>query len=222
MNTIYTSPYFIIKKLQRNHFVKIFPLFKGTVLDLGCGTKPYKHYFSHSKYISMDTSPGLSPSVCGVSHAIPFKKESFDTVLCTEVLEHVRDLQSTLTEIKQVLKKGGYLYISLPQSWPLHYEPNDFWRFTCYGAEHLLTHAGLRVISTVKIGGIVSLLGQHLVDAAWVTLTRQCGFLGERFAEKLASCLCLPASLAFYCLGTISDPLDKRFALGWAVLAKND
>lgn len=222
MDNIYASPHFIIKKLQVRCFKKLSPALGGTVLDVGCGTKPFKHHFSHSTYISMDASGGLSPSVFASSQAIPFKNESFDTVLCTEVLEHTENVQVTLSEIKRVLKIGGYLYLTVPQSWPLHYEPNDFWRFTRHGAEYLIQDAGLRFIDVERIGGIISLLGQHLIDAWWATLVRWLSFMGQRWAERLASCICLPASLLFYYLGRITDSTDKRYALGWAVLAKND
>lgn len=49
---------------------------------------------------------------------MPFKNESFDVVVCTEVLEHVDDPKSVLLEIKRVLRKDGVGVIELDSgSW---------------------------------------------------------------------------------------------------------
>lgn len=54
----------------------------------------------------------------GDAHRTPFKKESFDLVVCTEVLEHVDDPKAVLLEIKRVLKKNGVAIIELDSgSW---------------------------------------------------------------------------------------------------------
>lgn len=47
------------------------------------------------------------------AHKIPYENETFDTVICTEVLEHVDDPEAVLSEIKRVLKKDGWAVIEL-------------------------------------------------------------------------------------------------------------
>lgn len=47
------------------------------------------------------------------AHAVPFKANTFDLIICTEVLEHVGDPKSVLVEIKRLLKKGGFAIIEL-------------------------------------------------------------------------------------------------------------
>lgn len=47
------------------------------------------------------------------AHKIPYKSSAFDTVICTEVLEHVDDPEAVLLEIKRVLKKRGRLAVEL-------------------------------------------------------------------------------------------------------------
>lgn len=65
-----------------------------------------KKKYSHIKFKTAD------------AHKIPYEKEVFDIVICTEVLEHVDDPKLVLTEIKRVLKKGGIAVIELDSgSW---------------------------------------------------------------------------------------------------------
>ena len=219
---IFYSPYFIIKKLQLEVLKKYSGYLKGRVLDIGCGAKPYKKYLvASTEYIGMDESKEIAPDVLGKSDKVPFSDGYFDSVLCTELLEHLPEPQDTLIEVKRVLKKSGYLYLTVPQEWCLHYEPRDYFRFTKYGIKYLLEKNGLEVISIERLGGIFSLLGQRIVDVSWQLLVKVIKHIfGLKYAERVASVLCMPFSLAFYLLGRVADNIDKSDALGWAVLAK--
>lgn len=44
----------------------------------------------------------------------PFKKEEFDYIYCSHVLEHVDDLFKTLKELSRILKKEGIIHIRVP------------------------------------------------------------------------------------------------------------
>lgn len=50
--------------------------------------------------------------------ALPFADNSFDKVICSEVLEHIPDYQGVLAEINRVLKPDGLLAVSVPRAWP--------------------------------------------------------------------------------------------------------
>jgi 2-polyprenyl-3-methyl-5-hydroxy-6-metoxy-1,4-benzoquinol methylase len=45
---------------------------------------------------------------------LPFKDDSFDMILCTEVIEHVNNQKKVINEIFRVLKQGGHLIITTP------------------------------------------------------------------------------------------------------------
>src|SRR2546421_5389183 len=119
------------------------PHLRGKLLDIGCGKKPYAPLFSGvDMYIGIDvpsTMHGLS-AVDAISTAIslPFQDESFDSLVCTEVLEHTPDPLVALGEMWRVSKEGATLLITVPLSEHLHEEPYDFYRFTNYGLEYLL------------------------------------------------------------------------------------
>lgn len=68
---------------------------------------------------SEDQNPGPICHLCLADGLhLPFAEHSFDTVICSEVLEHIPDYLSMLAEICRVLKPGGTLAISVPRAWP--------------------------------------------------------------------------------------------------------
>ncbi|OGW83515.1 MAG: hypothetical protein A2987_03850 [Omnitrophica bacterium RIFCSPLOWO2_01_FULL_45_10] len=212
---------FIVKNLQESMFRKYSPYIKGNVLDVGCGTRPHRRYLANAgEYVGMDENKSVAPDVLGSAQEIPFPDAYFDCVLCTEVLEHLPEPEKAVNEIKRVMKKGGILYLTVPQEWGLHYEPNDYLRFTRYGIKYLLEKNGFRVEAVERIGGIFSLVGDRLVDVKTHIVTRILKpFFGLRSAENISRVLSFPASLMFYFLGKIGDGIDKRDAICWAVLA---
>lgn len=217
-----TSPLFIIKALQRNMLKKYSIYLGGRVLDIGCGTKPYKEYLRGCReYIGMDNNKDVKPDVVGDIKELPFPEGYFDGVLCAEVLEHIPRPEIGISEINRVLKTGGYLYLTVPQEWCLHYEPDDYFRFTKYGIRYLLENNGFEILAIERLGGVFSLTGQRLVDVMWsaiVTLLKP--VLTLRWAERAATIVCLPVTITFYVLARVGDNIDKRDAIGWAVLAR--
>ena len=99
---------------------------KGRLLDVGCGlgylieTLWQNHncigieYDLHALKAIRDR--GLDNIVCGDVIKLPFKEESFDVVLCSEVLEHLPDGvdEKALNEIVRIIKPGGRLLITVP------------------------------------------------------------------------------------------------------------
>ena len=81
----------------------------GTLLDIGSGTGPFYPVFESkiSSYIAIDLvirKRGFKPTINGDAHNLPFHEKSFDTVLCTEVLEHCTHPFKVLKEIHRVPK----------------------------------------------------------------------------------------------------------------------
>jgi SAM-dependent methyltransferase len=73
---------------------------------------------------------------CGEN--LPFKNESVDSVLCSAVLEHVREPYLIIEEMYRILKKGGAVYIEMPFLQPFHAAPDDYSRLTITGLKYLL------------------------------------------------------------------------------------
>lgn len=71
--------------------------------------------FADSKQSSCTSSFGLAQSN---ALRLPFADDTFDKVICSEVLEHIDDYQSVIAEIERVLKPGGHFVASVPRYWP--------------------------------------------------------------------------------------------------------
>jgi SAM-dependent methyltransferase len=128
---------------------------KGVTLDVGCGHKPYEKTFfaGAEKYVGMDYLTDRStPDVVGSATDIPLPDASFDTVVCTEVLEHVPDPLKALKEMYRVLKPGGRLILSTPMYWPRHEVPYDFFRYPYDGLLHLIKESGFELTELYNRG----------------------------------------------------------------------
>jgi SAM-dependent methyltransferase len=139
------------------------------LLDAGAGDSPYRKIFDHTNYIAVDmAATGYhqfgSIAVRGSLDALPFSSDAFDAVVCTQVLEHVPDPGRVLSELGRVLKAGGKLFLTVPQSWEVHEAPYDYFRFTRYGLEVLFATADLEVISIRPRGGYFYLLAARVRD----------------------------------------------------------
>jgi 2-polyprenyl-3-methyl-5-hydroxy-6-metoxy-1,4-benzoquinol methylase len=155
---------------------------RGRLLDLGCGNKPYRTMFAGrvSEHVGCDmvqSSEHCVDILCPAT-AIPMADETFDTVLCTQVIEHVAEHKLVLREAFRLLKPGGILILSAPMYWPLHEEPYDFFRFTRHGLDYLLKETGFNRVATIPNGGKWALAGQALVHC--LVTTRFCDWAVTR------------------------------------------
>jgi SAM-dependent methyltransferase len=112
----------------------------GKVLDVGAQYCPYYPLFKDKceSYTSMDlVDTPLVDIVCDAAD-MPVDDESFDLVLCTQVLEHCQDPQGIANECHRVLRTGGSLIVTVPSIFPQHGYPADNWRFMPDGLKYLL------------------------------------------------------------------------------------
>lgn len=140
---------------------------KGLLLDIGCGQKPYLKLFEPhvEAYIGLEHPNTQSKSqvvdIYGDTLNLPFRGESFDTIVSFQVLEHVPEPDKMISEIERVLKKGGYLILTAPHIWGLHEEPNDYFRFTKYGLKYLLRKNGFEIVYIKAMAGYWVTAGQR-------------------------------------------------------------
>ena len=182
---VFINPFYISRRALlrgiRKYSVK---MSKGRLLDVGCGSKPYKKLFSVDEYIGLDidqTGHDHGSSDIDVFYdgsIIPFDDNYFDHVFSSEVFEHVFNLDKLLLEINRVTKSGGSLLITLPFCWDEHEEPYDFARYSSFGIHSLLERHGYDIIYSHKTTSYISTIFQML--AAYIS---QCQLPENRYVR---------------------------------------
>jgi len=104
-------------------------------LDIGASGDDHKEYFPNRTTLDVDASK--NSDVIGDAHHLPFKDESFEVIVCSEMLEHADNPQQVINEIQRVLKPGGLVVLTTRFAFPVHDAPSDYWRFTPYGLRKL-------------------------------------------------------------------------------------
>jgi len=132
-----------VRKLIQRSIDKNIQLFHGTIVDLCCWEMPYENYLLQKnakqikKYIGVDISDGIyhknvNSDVHWNGRKIPFGDNYADTVIATELFEHLSNIPKIISETHKVLKTNGVLFFTTPFVWPLHETPNDQVRPTPY------------------------------------------------------------------------------------------
>jgi len=107
------------------------------VLEIGSADRngslrPIIESYHPREYVGIDVEPG--PGVDRVAEAGQiarvFGEESFDLVVSTETLEHIRDWRGAVSNIKRVCRRGGVVLLTTRSiGFPYHAYPYDFWRY---------------------------------------------------------------------------------------------
>jgi len=141
----------------------------NSVLEVGCGLKPYKHLVPKNvRYCGIDWEGAYSSFHYNSADTIyyngdifPLADESFDYLFHTEVLEHIFDLNLFLTECYRVLSNKGKMFFTIPFAARYHYIPYDYWRLTPSSIQKLLTSAGFsNVIISPKGSDLVVVIAK--------------------------------------------------------------
>lgn len=111
---------------------------KNKVLEVGCGSQPYRHLIKQQlEYYTIDwvgSHEHFKYKEKNVMYydgkTFPFREGVFDFVFHTEVLEHVYDLKLFLEECYRVLSVTGAMFFTIPFAARYHYIPYDYWRMT--------------------------------------------------------------------------------------------
>lgn len=112
-------------------------------LDLGCGRSPNAGAFPNR--VGMDIEPGRGVHVVADAHHLPFAANSFQQIICSEVLEHLADPAQAAREMARAVNDGGQLVLTTPFVYPVHEAPYDYQRFTVYGLTRLFNLAGFQI-----------------------------------------------------------------------------
>lgn len=205
------------------------------VLDIGCGHKPYAHFFPGA-YRGVDIDPDSAADIIADSAAIPLPSASYDAVILTQSLQNIRDVPATVREVYRLLKPGGRCFISAPLVAKLHATPfpsttlpvvnfstqqvptwqHDYWRFTKFGLIVLLRQFSITDV-TATTGYVATLcqLGNYFfasfpyprVFLPIYLLSNLLGVTADRIAAGLAASN-IPFFRRLYYSGYMALPLN--------------
>lgn len=169
------------------------------ILDIGCGRGFY--VVMCSKLLPTSEIHGIDPNPEYISkttkitetyknikikkgsvYSIPFEDNTFDAIICSEVMEHLDDEKSALSEIKRVLKKSGQLYITVPSSkFPIFWDPlnwflmkffkthvkKDIWWLAGIWADHERLYTVESLHSLIKNSGYKINKSETILHHCW-------------------------------------------------------
>lgn len=163
----------------------------GIILEVGSGYSSYKKYIPHTKYLTLDIDKNSRPDICCDLHDIKWDSDYFDTVIATEVLEHLHAPEKAVNEIWRILKPGGICILSTRFIYPYHPGPKDYYRFTWDSLSYLfrrfskaeIYHHGDKIqaiwelINKGKVGIILNIFNPLIARIHFQKTSCPCGFV---------------------------------------------
>jgi SAM-dependent methyltransferase len=137
--------------------------FKGTVLDIGGQRVNRRGRFQIPEnklgsWMTLNSNPDHEPDIVCELPEIKCDDLSVDTVLMTETIEYIFDVEALLKEIHRVLKDGGRFYLSAPLFNPIHGDhQTDYYRFTESFYRKLFENR-FKIVECQRMGGIVAVV----------------------------------------------------------------
>ena len=162
------SDNYLMKQCIKSFILHVSEKMMGDVLDIGCGKKPYEDLImgidAVKSYTGVDIEGEYSkkgkPDILWDGNILPIESKQYDIVVCFEVIEHVMDISNILKESHRVLRNNGTIIITSPFVWPLHDEPNDYFRYTPFSIEEIMIEWNFTNILTYRIGSWKSVIYQ--------------------------------------------------------------
>lgn len=185
---------------------------KAKILDAGAGECAYKSYFPHSSYVSQDLCIGDKDwdfsqiDIKSDIYDIPVEKNSFDFILCMEVLEHLRHPDRAFQEFSRILKPEGKLFLVCPLTWGEHQKPHDYFRYTQFALKLLASEKEFEITEIKKQGGKFIVLSALITGIGPSFFAERNLVNVGRFFEIIFYPIVFPFTFIFYFL----DKLDKN------------
>lgn len=112
-----------------------------------------------------------------------YDEEGYDVVVCSGLLEHVKDPDKLIEKLHSVLKPGGKAYVSASSVFSIHRGPENYFHFTHFGARHLFEKYSW---SDLKISGSCGPFRSLGINCQRILLQTRINILFRPFIELLA------------------------------------
>ncbi len=143
------------------------------VLDFWCWEKPYKSILNFDEYIWVDfKSSGHDNTQNEVDFfwdwkKLPFENDSFDSIISTEVFEHIFNINEVLLELNRVLKKWWKIVVTIPFVIHEHESPYDYARYTHFWLKYLLEEYWFKVLKNEQYWSYFQVILQLNIWFLW-------------------------------------------------------
>ena len=118
-------------------------------------------YELNVKYANISSRRG-EPDYLGDITNIPENNNTFDAIILSEVLEHLKNPKEVIKEAYRLLKMDGVLFICTPFMFPIHPDSFDYYRYTDYWYKETLSSIGFEVSKIEKQGNYFGVLANML------------------------------------------------------------
>lgn len=115
---------------------------------------------------------------------IKIKKNSVDLIIIPNLMHHIFDHERLLLQCKNILKKGGKLYIFEPTLREIHQAPNDYFRFTPFSLRKILRKIGFSKTEHKYCGGPFTAAAYCLEQALEYLPKEKRNFFKKKFLNK--------------------------------------
>jgi SAM-dependent methyltransferase len=192
----------------------------GRVLDLGCGKVPL--YICYAASATDVTCVDWANSMHGNQHIdsqvdlsapLPFADRQFDTIILSDVLEHVPVPELVWREMARILADKGRVLMNVPFYYCLHEQPHDYYRYTEFALRRFAQSAGMRIVELTPIGGAPEILA----DIFAKTL-RRVPKIGGALARSIQSATLAAIHTSFG--RRISSATAREFPFGYFMIAE--
>lgn len=158
---------------------------RGRLIDLGCGKVPlymvYKDYVTENICVDWGNSAHENKYLdfeCDLTKNLPFGDGEFNTVLLSDVLEHIPNPEHMWKELNRILARDGKVLLNTPFFYWLHEAPYDYYRYTEYALRHLAVSNGFKVTILQPMGGFPEILADMLAKQMMASIP----FIGKTLA----------------------------------------
>ncbi len=177
----------------------------GKLADLGCGNVPF--YMAYKDLISENICADWPNSAhknqyldleCDLNEPLPFFNNEFDTIIISEVLEHISNPELIWAEMARIIKPGGRIILSVPFFYKIHEAPFDFYRYTEFALKNFAEKNKLTVLELKSFGGLPEVFTDILAKivmklpligrACSILMQRSCWFfINTGFGKRISS-----------------------------------
>jgi SAM-dependent methyltransferase len=164
---------------------------RGRLIDLGAGKMPLYGLYRPlaDEILCTDWAGSLHGNQfidfpCDLTQGVPMPDSSVDTVVLSDVLEHLFKPQHTLGEIRRILTPNGCAMLNVPFMYWVHEEPHDYFRYTQFALKRMAEESGFQICRLDTVGGEFYVLADVLGK-----LLQRMGSPGMAFAEGIQRAL---------------------------------